>query len=165
MPEVTISDANGNLLTEGAYKKLPKSKLISVSCQYDGKAVVQRKGKIVHVYKLSAEQSLQIDELSFDTEIHFFQGCDCVRTIRFEQVKPCIDVSAADEVLVAKLKACNGQIIPVSHAMGAIISRYAGYSKTKRWLYASLRQSEMSRKALKLLKNNMPNNLGRDNNG
>lgn len=165
LPEVVISDHAGNDLTEEIYTKLPKSKLISVSCQYDGKAVVQKKGHIDRVYKLSAEQSLLIDGLSFGTEIHFYQGCDCVRTIRFEPEKSCTDISAADKALIEKLKACRGPTIPVSHAIAAIANKYAEYPQTRQWVYTALRQAEMPRKALQLLKSNTPNNCRRDNNG
>lgn len=165
MPEITISDASGNLLNEGVYWNLPKSRLITVSCLYDGKVIVQRKGRTMHVYKLSAGESLLVDGLSFDTKIDFFQSCDCVRTIRFERAKSCADISMADAMLVAKLKACSGPAIPVSHAIGAIMNRYAGYSKTKQWLHMVLKHGEISCKALQVLKDNIPNNLRRDHNG
>lgn len=164
LPTVTIFDHAGNTLTEETYTKLPKSKFISVLCQFDGKAVVQRKGKTDHIYKLSAEQNLLIDGLSFGSEVHFYQGSDFVRTIRFEQETSSLDISALDEELAKKLKTCTGSTIPITHAIGAIVSKYAKYPQTMQWLYAALRQGEMSRKALQLLKDNIPNNRRRDNN-
>ena len=44
LPAIIISDHSGNTLNEESYAKLPKLKCISVSCPYDGKAVVQRNG-------------------------------------------------------------------------------------------------------------------------
>lgn len=158
LPTVAISDHEGSTLTEETYTKLPRSKFISVLCQFDGKAVVQRKGKIKHIYKLSAEQSLIIDGLSFGTEIHFYQGCDLVRSIRFETEKVRCDVLALDDALVKKLEACSGPMIPVTHAMGSLAGKYVAYPKVKRWLYAALRQGGMPRSAYRILVNyNMTN--------
>lgn len=164
LPEVVISDHSGNTLTEECYTKLPKSKFISVSCLYDGKAVVQRKGKTEYLYKLSADQSLLIDGLSFGTEIYFYQGRDCVRILRFDQEKSSKSIPSADEAFVKKLRACSGSMIPVSHAISVIANRYAEHPQTKQWLYVALRHGEIPRKALQLLKDQIPDHHGRDNN-
>lgn len=153
---VLLFDCDRNELTEETYTKLPKRKYISVSCQYDGKAVVMKDGKAVYVYKLSAGSDLQIDSLTFGMEIRFYQGCDCVRTIKFERPEQVVGIALADEALVTKLRACGGPTIAVSHAVGSIAARLGKYPKTKRWLYAVLRQKEISRKALQILKKNIP---------
>ena len=153
LPSVTITDIAGNGLSEDTYTKLPKSKIISISCQYDGRAVVQRKGKTIYVYKVSADQDLQIDGLSFGTEIHFYQGCDCVRTIRFEQKKTNDNASIADDILVKKLKVCSGPMIPITHAIGTLTGKYSEYPKIKQWLYTVLRRGEIPRDAYRILIN------------
>lgn len=164
LPVITISDQSGNILSEECYTKLPKSKCISVSCLYDGKAVFQRKGKTEYIYKLSAEQSLTIDRLSFDTDIHFYQGCDHIRSIHFVREKANIDVLALDAALVKELNACSGPMIPITHAVGSFASKLLRYPQTQRWLYIALRRGKISRAALHLLRKTIQNNLGRDNN-
>ena len=156
LPSVTIYDHAGNLLTEETYSKIPKSKLISVSCQYDGKAVVRRKGKIDRTYKLSAEQNLEIDGLAFDTEIQFYQGCDCVRTLCFEKEKDTYDVLALDDELIKKLTACSGPMISVAHSVGALAGKFASYPQTKQWLQTTIRQGVMPRSAYRMLINYDP---------
>lgn len=151
LPLITIYDHTGNILDKETYTKLPKSKYISISCQYDGKAVVLRKGETVRIYKISSEHDLEIDALSFGTEIYFYQGCDCVRTIRFEKDEFTCDVLVLDNELVQKLKACSGPMIPVFHTLGYLCRKYAAYPQTKQWLYKMIRQGEMPRKAYQLL--------------
>ncbi len=163
LPVITITDYAGNTLNEESYAKLPKSKCISVSCLYDGKAVLQRKGKTEYIYKLSAEQSLTIDGLSFGTDIHFYQGCDYIRSIHFVQEKADFDVLALDDALVKELNACSGPVIPVTHMVGSLVSKFSKYPQTKKWLYIALRRGEISRTALHLLRKNIKNNHGRDN--
>lgn len=151
LPTVMISDYAGELLTEEKYSKLPKSKLITVLCRYDGRAIVRRKGKIDRIYKLSAEQNLEIDGLAFGTEIHFYQGCDCVRTLCFEREKNIYEALTSDDELIKKLTACPGPMIPVAHSAGALADKFAGYPKTRRWLYEMIRRGEMSYQAYRML--------------
>ena len=107
---------------------------------------------------------MTIDELSFGTEIHFYQGCDYIRSIRFEQNKASFDVLALDDALVKELNACSGPMISVTHTVGTLASKFAAYPQTNKWLYITMRQGEISRKALQVLKDNIPNNCGRTNN-
>lgn len=164
LPVVTIADNSGNKLDEESYTKLPPLKYITVSCLYDGKAVVQKNGKIVYIYKLSAEQHLMIDGLSFGTEIHFYQGCDCVRSICFRRKAANMDVIALDAALVKKLNSCLGPMIPVTHAIGNLAGEFSKYPQTKKWMYTVLRKGEISRTALHFLRKHIQNNSGRDNN-
>ena len=155
-PLVTIRDHAGNILAEDSYTKVPKSKLISVLCQYDGKAVVFRNGKTVYIHKIFAGKDLIIDELSIGTEIHFYQGCDCIRTLRFDRAVTNYDISALDDALVEKLRICSGSMISISHSFATVVNKFELYPKTKQWIYAALRRGEMSRSAYRTLINYRP---------
>ena len=122
-----------------------------------------RNGKTEYIYKLSGEEHLTIDELSFGTEIHFYQGCDYIRSIRFEQETVNMDVMLLDAVLVKKLSSCSGPMIPVTHAVGSFVSKFSKYPQTQKWLCKALRRGEISRTALNLLRKTIQNNPGRDN--
>lgn len=102
LPSIEVSDYDGNVLDGDSCVKLPKFKSISVFCRYDGKVVIQKHGRINHIYKLSAGQKLEIDGLNFDTELLVYQGCDCVRKIRFEREADHGKVTIQDEHLVSK---------------------------------------------------------------
>ena len=157
LPTMVIYDQSGNVLTEEIYAKLPKSKFISVSCQYDGKAVVQKGGRIEHIYRIFAEQDLIIDELTFGTEIRFYQGCDYIRSIYFKKGDTISNISELDDAFAKRLMRCSGIMIPVPHTIGTFIGKYCAYPKTKQWIYATMRQGQISRKAFQLLRNNIPN--------
>lgn len=161
-PNLSIKDAAGAELTEDSYSKLPKSQYVSVSCQYDGKAVVRRNQKTVHIYKLSFEQDLLIDGLTFGTEICFYHGCDCVRTLRFERNQIDTNTAEQDRILINKLQAYTDPKIPIPHSLGSVAGKYESYPRTKQWLYETLRQGEISRKALRILIANIPKKHRRD---
>lgn len=76
LPAIIISDHSGNTLNEESYAKLPKLKCISVSCPYDGKAVVQRNGSLSSGagYAVSIESSIR--QLLTKTR-ELLEGCTC----------------------------------------------------------------------------------------
>ena len=161
-PKLTIKDVSGAELIEDSYTKLPKSKYISVSCQYDGKAIVRRGQKIEHIYRISSEQDLLIDGLSLGTEICFYHGCDCIRTICFEQLQIDTSTTELDRVMIAKLQTCTGPTVSIPHSFGSLVRKYESYPQTKKWLYTTLRQGVISRKALRILISDIPNKHRRD---
>ena len=151
LPEIKITDIAGTELTEELYTTLPKTRQLSVFPHYDGKAVIKRNGRIKYVYKLTAEQSLLIDGISLGIEICLYQGCDCIRTIRFERNEGPHDTLASDDILARRLNACTGPMIPVTHRFGALALRFKQYPKTKRWIYSALRKGEIPRTALRII--------------
>ena len=151
VPKVIIYDSTGNELTDDIYSKLPKEKLISVLCPYDGRAVIEKDGKTTYIYPLAAEQNVTIDGVSFGTTIRLFQGCDCVRTLSFTRKSAETDLSALDIEWVRKLNACKGPMIPVTHSTGAITTQLAGYPEVQKWLYKKIKLGEMPRSAYLLL--------------
>lgn len=150
-PNLSIKDAAGVELTEDSYSKLPKSKYILVSCQYDGKAVVRNNQRIVHIYKISSEQDLLIDGLSLGAEISFYHGCDCVRTLHFQKEESLHSTLDFDNELVTKLRNCSGPMIAVTHSIGSVGGKLSAYPETKRWLLKAIRKGKMPRSAYQLL--------------
>ena len=151
VPEISIIDASGNDLVKDKYTRLPKQNLISVISPYDGKAVIKKYGEIVYVYRLAAEQLLMIDHISFDMEILFYQGQDCVRTICFERTKQSLSDVYRDDILLEKLKSCKGSAIPITHALGAVAKKLSSFPKTKQWLLRTINSGEISQSAYQLL--------------
>lgn len=161
-PKLSIKDSTGAELTEDSYTKLPKSKYIVVSCQYDGKAVIRRNQKIEHIYNLSSEQDFLIDGLSLGMEIYLYHGCDCIRTLRFERTQTYTYTAEIDRILVNKLQACTDPKVPIPHSLGSLAGKYEFYPRTKQWLYTIMRQGEISHKALRILIADIPNKHRRD---
>ena len=152
LPSIEVSDYDGNVLDGDSCVKLPKFKSISVFCRYDGKVVIQKHGRINHIYKLSAGQKLEIDGLNFDTELLVYQGCDCVRKIRFEREADHGKITIQDEHLVRMLKTYKAPLIPVPHTIGAVAFTSKDYPKTIRWIRKTLKCGEISLDAYKLIK-------------
>lgn len=159
-PVVTIIDSLGNELTDELYATIPKANQITIAAPFDGMAIIERKGKTVFIYKISAGQSLVVDGLSYGTTLMVFQGSDCIRTLRFEQNKDQTDKSALDSLLVRRLRACKGPKTSITHAVGALAEQFKDYPQTKNWIYCAIREGCISRSALTLIRSNIPDNKG-----
>lgn len=152
-PLIKILDQDGDELSENTYGKPPKFNSISVYPQFDGRAVILKKGRTEYISRLSANEITVIDGISLGTEIQFYQGCDCVRLLRFECTDGDRNIAVLDHVLVQKLQSCSGPMIPISHAIGTLQMRYKRCPKTIAWLRSAIRQNEISRDAYQLLLN------------
>jgi hypothetical protein len=151
MPTATVSELGGEVLTEDTFRKLPKSKAITIVCQFDGKAEIFQSGHITHIYAISSSKQLLLDGLSFGTEIRIFQGCDCVRIISFEKPSVSFQTDAIDRELVRKLNSCRGPLIVASHSLGTLAKKLADYPQTQKWIYTRIRAGNISQAAQQLL--------------
>ncbi len=151
IPEIEIKDNSGMVLNDETYLKIPKLKLITITAQFDGKAVVFFKGKVNYIYKINGNQTLMIDDLSLGTEIKIYQGCDFIRRICFENKSLKKTFMISDEVLVKRLELCSGAFVPISHSLGSMAEKLSDYPLTRKWLKKAIRRGEISRSAYKLL--------------
>ena len=163
LPVFHIFDLSGKELTEESYSELPKGKQVTVFPQFDGKAVVKKKGRTIYIYRLSADQSLLIDALTFGTEILFYYGCDCVRTICFEAKTIKKNAQLRDATLARKLSKCTGHTVPVTHRVRALVGKYEGYPQTMQWLRTVIRNGTIPHKALRILSESIPKTERRKN--
>ncbi len=152
MPEAKITDFADTPLNEGSYAQLPKSKGIRLYAPFDGKAVILKNGRTWYIYPLLAETRLNIS-VSFGMEVQIFQGCDRIRTIRFEREKNFSDRAAADRELAAKLESSRGPLVAVPHSLGAAAEIFAEFPMTRRWIYSAIRRGKISQTVYRLLIN------------
>ena len=159
-PIVTVIDSLGNELCDECYTTIPKAKQITISAPFDGKVILERKGKTIVIYKFLAGQSLVIDGLTYGTILKVFQGSDYIRTLRFERNADETDKSALDNLLYRRLRACKGPLLPITHAFGAIAEHFKDYPQTREWIYRTIREGSISYSALMIIRSNISSNKG-----
>ena len=153
LPQVEITDSFGHVLADDCYTKPPKANQMTVSTSFDGKAALLKNGKLIYIHMIIAGQHLMIDGLTYGMEIKIFQGCDCVRSIRFLRKNASSIISETDEDLVSKLRECKGPMTLITHAIGAIANNYRTYPLVTQWIRKVIRQGEMPLAAYQLLQN------------
>ena len=159
LPDVQIKDIDGRALDQQVYNILPKGKQIILQAPYSGKVVILRKDSIQEIRAIPDEEEITVDKLTIGCEVQIFQGCDLVRTIRFESQRK-LKNNNFDRQIVAKLNLCKDNKIPVSHGIGVIAVRLKDYPLTQTWIYHVIRQGWISRSAYYLLCNLVKQNEG-----
>lgn len=150
-PMLSVTDSAGTSYDEAVYDQLPKGKRLTIMAPFDGKAIVKKDGKILFVYRIAADQMIEIDQITFGIQLELFQGCDLVRAIGFERKSSGIDAAAADKQLVKKLKSAQGSMVPVPHSIGSIVIKLTAYPRTRQWLLRAIRAGEMPHSAYRML--------------
>lgn len=164
MPVLSVTDSAGTSYDEAVYDQLPKGKCLTIMAPFDGKAIVKKDGKILFVYRIAADQMIEIDQIAFGIQLELYQGCDFVRSIGFERKGDQRDSSQMDEVLVTKLQNAGGVMVPIPHSIGASAQKLQDYPKTKLWLRKMVRAGEMPQQALRLLMKHIQDNKERSHN-
>ena len=126
--------------------------------------IVKKDDKVLFVYRIAANQMVEIDQIEFGIQLELYQGCDLVRTLGFEKKKTKCDTALIDENLAAKLQNARGIMVPIPHSMGASVLKLQDYPKTKLWLRKMVRAGEMPRQSLRLLMKHIQDNKERSHN-
>ena len=150
-PMIVIADLAGNELNDDICYTIPKDKQITIVSPYDGKVVVKNNSLVKYIYRLSANQLLILDDLKRSTEVLFYIGCDCIRTIRFESRNDIQDGAISDQVLAKQLEGCTGPSIRVTHAVGALLEKHRFGPNTLKWLRKTVKNGFIPRSAIQLL--------------
>ncbi len=153
-PTITVCDMTGNEWTDAYYDKLPKSGILQISATYDGKITVTTNGRIQYIYRLSANQRTEINQITYGTEVQITLGCDCLHTVRFEK-KHIVDHAPFDKEFVYQLEKCQGASVSIPHSMGSILQYFDTCPLTKQWLLTHLKAGVISRQAYRLLINHV----------
>ena len=151
MPAVQVQSVDGKAMEQNVCNQLPKKKQIIISAPYDGKIIVTRKENIQELRRITANEPITIDELSFESEIRVFQGCDLVRTIRFERPQKNGNYREQDRKIVNRLQNSGGPVMLVPHSIGAAAVKLKQYPLVKQWLYNAMKKKYISRDAYRII--------------
>jgi len=151
-PQIEIFDDKDSLMEEDSYSFLPRNKTIFINCDFDGRIVVKRNNVTIRIYAIIAEQNTVVDDLTYNTEVHIYQGLDCVRTISFYKSTKSIELISSDEVLLQTLMSCSGPSMPATQRMTVMMSNVHGYPMTKAWLRKKIRSGTIPIAAFETLK-------------
>ena len=149
LPQIEITNTNGDTLPSGEQMDLPVKKTIVVTAPFDGYALIKKQKVITERYQIASGQRTVIDKLQFGYSVEVFQGQDLVWSAHY--AKAVIDTGSMDTQLLQILKKCGGAEITVSHSLGALAEKMGSYPLTKHWLYKCVRDGKMSQRAYKIL--------------
>ena len=155
---IDVRDDTDAELSSGVQIYPPAAGVIKIKTHFDGSVIIRKKGRITEKFQIASEKRLTIDNIILGTEIEVLQGLDTVWQVSYCKVK---NTSAgADVLLYKKLCDFHGTTISVPHSFGSIISKFANYPQTRKWIYAVVNAGIAPEAAIRYLRNyvtNLPN--------
>ena len=143
-------------------KELPYEKSLKITIPFDGKIVIKAGKMIVENRNVSANISVEVNDLSWDRSIYVYVGLDCVWNAAFiqEQIE---DIASESEIL-SKLQSFSGPLMEVSHTLGGVAGKLEQYPLIRLWVLKKIRKGYMSEQAFRYLQKLLfenENKLGR----
>jgi len=143
LPQVKVTDLNGEELGSGLFNHLPKEKTLCIIAPFDGIIVIRGQDDfVIEKRNISAAQSSLLSELKMGYQVTVYQGLDAVWSITFEKEKEA-GISNKDEEIAKRLANYRGETLPIVHSLGSLAAKLGEYPKVKQWLYKKIRQGEM----------------------
>ena len=143
LPQVKVTDLNGEELGSGFFNHLPKEKTLCITAPFDGIIVIRGQDDfVIEKRNISAAQSSLLSEMKMGYQVTVYQGLDAVWSITFEKEKEAV-ISNKDEEIAKRLANYRGETLPIVHSLGSLAAKLGEYPKVKQWLYKKIRQGEM----------------------
>lgn len=146
---VEVTDIKGNLVDVEQPDSLPKNGKIIVNSPYDGFIEIFKDNKIVDKRILYSEKKLELDQITWGTQISIFVGMDLTRKLSY--LKVLNDAPKDEIVILQKLNSFSGKDIKIPHAAGSMASKLEKYPKVRLWLYQRIRRGVIDEQAYRYL--------------
>lgn len=143
-PEVQVSNDKCEVVFAGVYSVLPKGRALSVEAEFDGHIDVLRSDSVVNRIKLKGGEHTIFD-VEQNRTYRIYQGLDCVYELTFT-TKKAVD-GITDFKVFRKLSSYTGQPMAITHAFGAVASRFGDMPRTKAWLVTQIHSGQIDRRA------------------
>lgn len=151
---VEVTNIKGILVEGEQQDNLPERGKIVVNSLYDGFVEIIKNNKVVDKRTLHAERKLELDQITWGTQILIFVGMDLARKLHYLRVLKDTFGTFKDEIVILqKLNSFSGKNIRISHAVGGMASKLEKYPKIKRWLYQQIRKGVIDEQAYRYLFN------------
>ena len=149
-PAATVTDVHNAIIEGGNNRILPERRILSVTIPYDGVLTIKQDGFLVEKRKLHANTSMEVDGISWNTELMICVGLDVVWRALFCKEKAL--KNAEDEAAILhKFESYMGAQILIPHTMGCLASKLSDYPQIRQWLYKCIRSGHMSERAYREL--------------
>ena len=151
-PVAKVTDLHDVPIEEGENHRLPDQRILRIVIPYDGFLVIKQDEYIIEKRRLSAETSIEIDDISWNTELVIGVGLDVVWKTCFHKEKTLQDYEDETAIL-HRLEGYGGPQMPIAHTLGSLASSLSTYPLIRRWLYKCIRAGNINRHAYKDLQN------------
>lgn len=149
-PEISVTDPSASEIVPGNADTLPYKKTLRFQSSCAGEIVVSKNDRIVDRRKLSVNNQLELNHLSYGTNIQVVIGLDIIWEISFKRNK--VHSSDEDELL-KKLRSRTGSLIPAPHTLRNILVSMRHYPKICQWIKNCIHAGTISEQSYRILQN------------
>ena len=150
VPKVMVTDILGNSVGPGKTDILPKEGILRFDSPYDGQLIIGHRGRTLEKHKILANHILEVDSITWDINIQFYIGLDCLWEILYQ--KECISNSAEYEMEILKYIACgNRRMIPAPHSLRNIAISLKEYPKISEWIKRCIKKKRIDEQSYRRL--------------
>ena len=149
-PVATVTDIKNTFIEGGKKHELPEHRVLRITIPYDGILTIKQDEYILEKRKLHANTSMDVDGITWNTELVICVGLDVVWRALFYKEKALKNPEDEAAVLY-KLESYRGAQMLIPHTMGCLVSKLSSYPQIKQWLYKCIRSGHMSERAYREL--------------
>ena len=129
-PEFSVTALSGTQIEPGEANSLPQNKTLRFKSNYDGELIVAKDDFIIDKRRVPADKYIELDSLSYGTEIRLIVGLDCVWQIHFKKpLKPDNEVE-----ILRYITGVSGVTIPAPHSLHNILFGMKQYPEICKWI-------------------------------
>lgn len=151
-PRVSVKDETEDELSQNVYSILPTNGRLFIQPEFDGQAVLLINDFVCLRTELKAGKTTTL-VVHLGDKLCIRQGCDCVRTIVFqEESASAPSKGKSDHRLAARLMASGPAVFVPYSLLGAAAAKLPNFPETRLVLYRFVKQGFMPQKAYLLLK-------------
>lgn len=149
-PAATVTDIHDTFIEGGKKHELPERRILFVTIPYDGVLTIKQDKFCVEKRKLHANTSMEVDGITWNTELVICIGLDVVWKALFCKEKA-LQNSEDETAVLHKFESYMGAQMLVPHTVGSLASRLLNYPQIRQWLYKCIRSGHMSERAYREL--------------
>lgn len=148
-PTIVVTDLSGIKIEPGECNVLPHNKTLLFKSTFDGELIISTDNHIVEKRKLYADKTLELDGLSYDTNVQVIIRLDVIWRINFKKIQ---SVNTNDEVEILKRICCTtGELIHAPHSLRNILSGMSQYPHICQWIRKSIRENSINEQSYRKL--------------
>lgn len=148
-PSVFVSNIDGIEICPGKSYNLPPKGILCVKTEYDSEIVIIKHGVVADKREIAASTRIEIDEISYSTEIQIFIGLDCVWKIELKK-EDNVDIHSEVNLLKFITKE-SGRVIRTPHSLRNIMINMKSYPIVYKWIEKSIRNGMMDEQSYRKL--------------
>lgn len=131
-PEISVTDFAGSEVASGETNTLPHNKMLRFKSTFDGELIISNNNHIIDKRQMSANQYIELDNLSYGLSVQVIVGLDVIWQIDFKKQQA--NVANNEIEILKRITNVSGTTIPAPHSLRNILAGMNRYPQICQWI-------------------------------